>query len=396
MKSVFQAVLFLGLVTPSFSAAPNIDFDGATNKREGGVSISEAIKNASAELSNSEINQVQTPPKEEADGSSSIQLFEIKDGKKELVRPLETSDGKASFEYMPNAYRVWKLSCTGQTTGSWGVCWSTDFRPSTGGHNHSPATPLSYINPANGQLLPREICKNSTVNTPIEIDYKAPGYSTLVLSNFKFYGKCQQPLTAESYIKVTAQNLIQLNEFQPEPYFVFKEADGNHSANRFATPDTNAKLKKIAWEYYSVYKPTTTEKMITINDMGLVWGGRYNTFEPYNCWVNGNEHFYHRYGRQVDVRSWNIPQANRACFKEIACKYQVHPILEGKAPGTIPERDYSNISLFEADVLDKTEHYHLNFTRPTDPQVDPADDARTSCSSFIPPEVSACPKLGAR
>lgn len=34
MKPVLQAVLFLGLVTPSFSAAPVVDFDGKNKKPE--------------------------------------------------------------------------------------------------------------------------------------------------------------------------------------------------------------------------------------------------------------------------------------------------------------------------------------------------------------------------
>lgn len=32
MKLVLQAVLFLGLITPSFSAAPEVDFDGWSKK----------------------------------------------------------------------------------------------------------------------------------------------------------------------------------------------------------------------------------------------------------------------------------------------------------------------------------------------------------------------------
>lgn len=390
MKPVLLAVLFLGLVAPSFSAAPEIDFDGATNKREGGASISETIKSASVKLSTLEIRHAPTPPKEEADGISSIQLFEIKDGKKELVQPMEISDGKASFEYMPNDYRVWKLSCTGQTTGSWGVCWSTDFRPSAGGHNHSPTTPLSYINPVNGQLLPREICKDSTVNTPIEFNYRAPVYSTLVFSNFKFYGKCQQPLTAESYVRVTAQNLIQLAELIKEPYFNFKESPDQqfHPGNFYATPDTNSKMKQIAWQYYQQFN-----ERLTINDMGLIWGGRYHTFSPYNCWTHGSYHEFHRYGRQVDVRSSTVDTLQkRNCLKELACRYQVDPILEGKAPGSLLGRDVSMLSESELDALDRTEHYHFNFARPTDPPVYPKDHARRECSSYLPPEVSVCPK----
>ena len=39
MKPVFQAVLFLGLVTPSFSAVPVVDFDGRNKANENPVNF---------------------------------------------------------------------------------------------------------------------------------------------------------------------------------------------------------------------------------------------------------------------------------------------------------------------------------------------------------------------
>ncbi len=391
MKPILLAVLILGLVVPAFSAGTDVVFDG--NIKTVGK-IADHI-NDPAVLSAFGGNELISPLKTTSTGVAAMRLFEIKaSGSREIVNPVTISDSKTSYEFTPNAYRYWELTCTGQNAGPWGACWSVDFHPAAAGHNHSPARTLSYIDPQNDpQLLPARICKSDIPgNTPFKIYFKAPAYSALVLEKSEFYGSCQGTMQTENFIKVTAQNSIQLEELKPEPYFTFKSADGHHSANRFAAADTNIKLKQIAWEYYSVYKPATAYKMITINDMGLIWGGRYHALEPHNCWANGADHVYHRYGRQVDVRSWNIPRANRACFKEIACKHHAHPILEGSAPGAIPEKDYSNISSLKADILDRMEHYHLNFAGPADPQVDPIDDTRTTCPSVIPPEVSACPK----
>jgi len=181
-----------------------------------------------------------------------------------------------------------------------------------------------------------------------------------------------------------------LAELVEEPYFNLKESPDqqSHPGNFYATPDTNSKMKQIAWEYYQQYN-----EKLTINDMGLIWGGRYYTFYPYNCWTDGQYHKFHRYGRQVDVRSSSVnTQQKRDCLKELACRYQVDPILEGKAPGSLLGRDVSMLSESELDVLDRDEHYHFNFTRPTDPSVYPADDQRKECSSYLPPEVSVCPK----
>jgi len=402
-KLIIRMGLISALFLPAYflAAGSTVDFDKANNEYKNGMGdvIDKTLQNNSAELADLEIRKTITSSENGAGGIPAMRLFKTNEsGKEEIVAPFATSGDKATYEFMPNADRWREFSCTGQNPQPWGVCWSVDFRPATAGHNHPPAGKLSWIDPAspanNPQLLPAKMCKyNIPGNTSSRIYFKAPVYSTHVLEEAEFYGWCQGAIRDEVFVRVTARNLIQLNELGPEPYFVLKEADENHAANRFATPDTIAKLKQIAWEYYSVYKPTATEKMITVNDAGLIWGGRYNTFYPYNCWIDGNEHFYHRYGRQVDIRSWNIPYANRACFEEICCKYQVHPILEGKAPGSVPERDYSNLSFFEADILDRVEHYHLNFARPTDMVVVPKDDARASCASFIPPEVSACPKL---
>lgn len=261
---------------------------------------------------------------------------------------ISSESGTNHLEVRPTEIFYYELLCSGDNPRPWNGCFYYGFRPDTAGHNHQPPQTLSFASPDN-QPLPSPQCKyNIPVNTPYRVYFKAPVFSSKVLIKGQFSGACQGTYAGDLDIKATADGVIQLSELVQEPYYAFKPATKYHPSNHFATPDTNAKLKQIAWEYYGMYHPTA-DGMININDMGLVWGGRYHSPDDPNevpkCWTDGQRHLYHRYGRQVDVRSWNIPAGNRKCFEEIACKYLVEPILEGKAPGSLLGRDFSNISL---------------------------------------------------
>lgn len=388
MKSVLQAILMLGIIMPAFSAAPSIDFDGKSGKPIGLKTLIKGTKQDESPLPASLVNMDNIPAK---------RLFEIKeDGREELVHPASVVDGRDIYEFMPNAYRYWEYACTGQNLKPWGICWSYTFRPAVAGHNHSSTDPYSYsyLDQSTGKPLSIEICKTGLpANTPYRIYYKAPVFSTLVLSQHRYTGSCSGVYTTEQHVTVTARNLIQLTELTEEPYYAFKPTSQYHPSNRFGTPDTNAKMKKIAWEYYQQFN----QKLI-VNDMGLAWGGRYHSppvesnIIP-NCWTHGAYHEFHRYGRQIDVRSSNVDtQQKRNCLRELACVYQVDPILHGKAPGSLLGRDVSMLSELELDALDRVEHYHFNFAKPTDPTVSPKDHDGRECSSYLPPEVSVCPK----
>jgi len=318
--------------------------------------------------------------------------IETIDSGKEIINPKKLN-GKNSYDFMPNANTSWTFGCGDENSspGRWGFCWSYEFKPKIAGHFHEPDHLLTYINPETGVPYPsNQMCQyNIPVGRPFEIKIKMPVFSTLVLEKTEWFGACNGVQNDDVAVTVMARNLVKLEELQSEPYFVFKKADEHHPANRFATPDTNARLKQMAWEYYQMFQPPTTGQ-ITITEMGLPWGGRFSVNDE--CWTDGIEHQFHRYGRQVDVRSWNMDtQEKRKCFEEIACKYQVQPLLHGKMSESLLRKDFSNISFFEADILDKAEHYHLNFARPTDPPVNPKDDPTSTCPG-ITPAISACPK----
>jgi len=372
----------------ALGAQPSVDFDG----REKGKT---AVKDMLREVTGSPGQGFQNAVHVRQSATFSRKAFRKGRNGFELVAPIVNGDGKSVYEFMPNDVSYWDFSCAGAVSkgqaDTWGFCWVITFQPAKAGHNHSPATALSYLDPATGKLLPNRICRSGlVVGAHVSIDFKAPVYSSLVGDTVEFSGACPGTLNDEDHVTVAKNGVIQLATLDASPYLAFKTPDPHHATYLFGTPDTNEKLKKIASEYYEIYKPTSAE-LITVTDIGLPWGGRYQTEEPHDCWVDGQLHFCHRYGRQVDVRSWNIPAERRKCFEEIACKYLVEPILEGKAPRTLPQIDYARVSTLEADMYDRAEHYHLNFARPTDPPVVPRDDARTSCPGVIPAGESACP-----
>lgn len=391
MKPLFQAVLFLGLVTPSFSAAPSIDFDGK-DKHSRNVSLTLG-ENTDISKTNPipEATAVISPSGENSAGIISKTAFEITEAGEKIVEPFAVTNGKGSYEFMPNSVNSWEFKCGNQNSppGKWSVCWSYSYRPALAEHNHTPTGTLAYINPQTGKPLPTQICKSDIpVNTPYTINFKAPVYSSFVVEKSEFYGACSGVINDDVSLRVTVKNLIQLAELSAEPYYDFKESEDQqaHPGNFYATPDTNAKMKKIAWEYNQQFNEN-----LMINDIGLIWGGRYQTISPYNCWTDGQYHLFHRYGRQVDIRSLGMAAEKRQCLEEIACKYQVKPILEGKYPGSLLGQDYSGYSSSELDALDRVEHYHFNFARPTDMVVNPKDDARGTCPDPVV-TASVCPK----
>lgn len=396
MKSVCVYIVTIMLfASTAFSAESAVDFDGKNKEVKDITNHLSEPANSSITSSFSKAKEIITPFENDTSEIATVRLIEITESGEKVVEPIITADGERRYEVRPNGYFDWEFRCYYQKnrTEYWRACSFSDFDPTKAGHEHTPSGTLSYLNPDTGQPLPNKVCTEWTpVNSSARIHYKMPVFSALVHEKAVYYNCGESvPYYNDLAITVTVNNVIQLKELEPEPYFVFKPADQNHPANRFATPDTNAKMKRIAWEYDKMFNPPM-DKMITITDMGLKWGGRYNTYPPYNCWVDGLEHKYHRYGRQVDVRSSNIDTPEkRKCFEEICCKYQVQPLLHGKNPGSLLGRDFSNLSLDELDALDKVEHYHLNFRRATDPIVFPPDDDAANCPG-VTPAKSACPR----
>jgi|GEM_PF-1855460 len=329
---------------------------------------------------------------EEKDGMS-IKLQEIVDGKKRFVLPFKVKDNIVGYEMMPNSDDTWVLQCKKSKVGGWGFCMSISFKPEIAGHVYSrssTSTVLSYIDPEYpSKLLPDKICKHGlSTKEPYNLKFRTPYYSSLVIQETEYSGACSGTSKTALAIRVTVKDLIKLEELKAEPYYDLKNSPDQvaHPHNFYGTPDTLAKIKQIAWEFYKQFN-----KKIKINDIGLVWGGRYDTSKEYYCNVDGRGHRFHRYGRQIDVNSLQMDEQQRECFKEIACRYNVQPYLEGKKTGSLLGLDFSNSPEEELDRADGIEHFHLNFALPTDMVVNPKDDPTIVCPQILRKE-SSCPK----
>lgn len=373
------------VVSSAFAKDLAVDFDGKNSEpKEIGSSLESAIKN--------DIGIPLVPRSNEVGGGgiAGLKVVEQSESGEKIIR-MDSLSGKSHGEFQPNINYYYEHTCSGgQAQLPWGVCLYYEFLPEVAGHAHKPPESLTLAG-QDGKVIPNPYCvKNLKPKVPHRINVRAPVFATRISVKATFSGGCKGTVVGETDVKVTANDVIQLAELLPEPYFDIKQSDGGHPVNRYATPDTIAKLKQISWEFYEQFHLSDKQKF-TVTDMGLAWGGRFRWDSPWNCWEDGASHQFHRYGRQVDVRSSNMTTPEmRACFEAIACKYQVEPILERTSGSSPSVRDFSKLSAAGIDALDRVEHYHLNFTRPTDPPVNPADDSRTRCAGSPPPE-SVCP-----
>lgn len=375
MKILYFSALFFGIVPPVFSTGQTTD--GNDNNTTPSIRLFEVKETGDKLIADFSANRKKN--------AVITKLFEVEEnGKEQLVEP-SVIEENSTYEIRPNAYYYWTFRCPSRE--EWNVCWHYELIPANGGHLHtsSSAYARSYLN-KNGNPLPVKLCANNIPgNTTQRIYFKTPAFATGVHDAIAYSGGCTDTQSNETHVTGTAQDKIQLKELISLATYKFKVSPEQtaHPNNHYATPDTNKKMGRIAWEYYRQYK-----KRLTIIAMSLAWGGRYDTNQEHDCWTDGKEPLFHQYGRQVDIRSYDIAPQQRACFEEIACKYGAQPLFEGQAVGTVQHKDYSGLSASEADALDRAEHYHLNFTQPTDPVQNPPDQKYTPCK---PPKTSVCP-----
>lgn len=338
---------------------------------------------------------------QDSQGVAVMRLVEMRDSGEHIVRSESRAGGKqAQAEFMPKDRFFWKLTCEGQNPKPWNVAVSYKVDHKAGGHAHAPARPLPLLS-GDGGTLPNPVNgRNIPGNTPFTVLIEAPAYATNLSFTAQFSGWCGGTAAVDVDITVAANGLIQLEEVFAEPYLRLKTPSANHPKSYFGTTDTVIKINQIAKEYNDAFPKAPA---ITLTDMSLPWGGRFYFPTPSEgCWIEGDSHFYHRYGRQIDVRIWSIPESNRDCLEEIACKYFAEAIVHG-APGvnTHPRRAdipfYSSVSSEEENRLDNKEpHYHLNFSLATDPPVNPADQPKGNKCAVSPAAKSACPRPTSR
>lgn len=315
MKPVLQAVLFLGLVTPSFSAAPEVDFDGASRKS---FNISQELATSSLEM-----NSAVPPPINPANGISASVAIKSASGEWIEQKPVKIEDKITYYTFLPDTEIKITYSCTSSNPDPnlnyWQVSAKHTNFPSNAGHTNHPAVP-SLQTPA-GTALPNPITSRITaVNTPFiyywHIPYNfdsyesfLPAYATKISQDATFSYACSGVNTMIFEMKVP--NLVEL--IKGPGYDLVGENTTLHPKNHYGTAAMNTTVKKLAADFDA--SCSTAAVNLSYNDMSLVWGGLYDLRGDWNV-----PHREHRFGVNIDVGKRQIKKANRKKFIELACE----------------------------------------------------------------------------
>lgn len=134
-----------------------------------------------------------------------------------------------------------------------------------------------------------------------------------------------------------------------------------HPINHFAKPQTIDLVKQIAWEFYKKFG-----KPLNINDLSLRWGG---LFDYKDTWHPPHE--AHRYGRQADIRYWDLTLEEKKNFCQIACNLGVDVRVHDDKDKQI---DFNSLKLLRNTPLEKVIHFHLRFPKFDTEFEDPKDE----------------------
>lgn len=384
MKPVLQAVLFLGLVMPSFSAAPEIDFDG---KNKAAKTFTDQLAETTAQSTHLDR---QVSPSVNSENISSFEMGIVTEsGEKIKVTPtIDPTTKKAYYKFKPAQNIYWRGSCTSSGQGYYRVCETYKFSPSFAGHNHSSNIP-PYTYSGNSLPLASGECIDNPYNTPTYWYLKTPVFSTRSDESIQYVAGCSE--TYSDIVDIMIDGLMVLppasedsmhggvvyyNLVNNPPYSTY------HQINHFGQPQTIDLLKQIAWNYYFEFSNTPLFPTLSINDISLRWGG---LFDVDANWAP--DHKEHKYGRQADVRRQIMdsqgnpilmPDNQQKRLIEIACKGKVQVMLEGKNGELIDPFTLKDW------VKSTAPHFHLRFPKFDTEVDDPAD---------IVPNLSGCAKF---
>ncbi len=346
MKPVLQAVVLLGLATPTFSAAPEIDFDGRNKTSENTLSFLNEMPAAPViPLA----NPATKPPE-------MVRIMERLNENGEFVEVIpeikvnEAGKKVSTYTIQPNWWVRWKVSCPGN--GSWSKRITYSWDAAAGGHNHSnpPPPPLLFSNSQSTQFPPNTewAYTPSPINFPVMQGNNKPYYYWMWYPEFatrlvewpEAYGACVSSREEWTYVK--EDGLIALID-SPNSGYVLTGMLPQHPYNHQAMPAAITALRKIAFEYKQQF-PTALP--LRYNDFSLPWGGLFDIgprpgHPEWQFW--NKPHSTHRRGWEADVEYENVPKENFAKLNEIF-------IAAG------------------ARVVDEPDkaHWHLDFTPKTD------------------------------
>lgn len=349
MKPVLQAILFLGLITPSFSAAPEINFDGASKKP---TDIMQALEDASKEI----VINVQ-PKRGSVDGMSIKVSVKSDSGEWVEQKPERMDDVGVRYSFLPDTEVEITYSCTSTNPNPnpdyWKVIAQHTNSPSSGGHSHSnPAAPVLQT-PA-GKPLANPIASNVLpVNTPFVFYWRIPNpaYATRVIFDAKGYYACGGEARMYFDMKVPY-----LEEIKAGTGYTLGGTTPQHPSplNHYVSSDFKTQLLQIG----KTWKATcSNSEPLIYNDMSLPWGG---LFDIKGTWAPS--HKLHRFGNNADVSKKWVRKGNRVKLVQMMCNYaQVHSEGDGEK--------------------EKDPHYHLTLksSKHLDDFPDPLDEKYMDC-----------------
>ncbi|MCK9566451.1 MAG: hypothetical protein M0Q43_10435 [Methanothrix sp.] len=323
MKPVLQAVLFLGLVAPSFSAMPSVDFDGKSAAKH---DMNSFLKELSPEVSVSP-----TKPIEEYELVRKPGIVE----ENGVFTPLEPinrwrgEDGivRTEYKYWPSQKISWSLECKGTSQPTWNAKQTYTFTSDQdAGHLHyDPPMPSLKVSkvydsnvsaPADGEFYPRPspfYLPSMSTNMKRYYWEFMPVFATTLVEEFQSFGAC-----TGTQIDIIRVQVPGLSEMLSDPNYVLYKTENtiqNHPKCHNGRATLKTALKTIADKYKAEFP---TAGVVQIFHMSLPWGGK---FDLNNGWgVDPAEsHQGHQYGIEADIRKVTVPLANRRRLLEIMC-----------------------------------------------------------------------------
>lgn len=327
MKPVLYAVLFLGLVTPSFSAMPIVDFDGKKANQDFATFLRE------------ESPEITIPATQPTDNYEPVRKPGIIDENGEFT-PLEPvkrwrgEDGiiRTQYQYWPTQKISWSLECKGTSQPTWSAKQTYTFTSdqSAGHHHYDPLPPSLKV----GNV----VASNSTVPPDTEFYPKPspfyfpsmstnvkryywewmPTFATTLVEEFQSFGACTG--TQIDMIDVKVPNLV---EMKSGTGYIVDGDTAEHPATHFVTPDFKAQLLAIAATWKQTCPSSIKPYPLTFLQMSLPWGGLFDINDNWNA-----PHSAHRYGNNADISKWRVRKGNRAKLVKMMCEY-AHVYSEG-------------------------------------------------------------------
>lgn len=316
------AILILGLATPAFCAAPEVDFDG-----KNGIN-----KNITVFLQEAEQGIVQIPLKVTESDSRGVRTLmgQTETGEFVEVRPDRSwldENGRRANQYLmrPDGKYYWKIHCNTNTQPTWTAKENYSHSYGSGGHFHydPPAPALSATNvtttlttPPVSSYKPKPspmLFPSMQVNTEYYYWEWMPLFSTQIVEYFEWYGACTSIQT--DYLNV-AQSTSLVNIPADGTGYKLVGDTPEHPDNHYVTSSFLKSLQDIGKEWN---RTCPNSEVLRYNDASLVWGG---VFDAGNNWTT--PHSNHSKGLAIDISKIYVRKGNREkLIKQMCAKANV-------------------------------------------------------------------------